>query len=163
MTAHLVFTVRAHHPAMAATRAHAVRRHRRPRLHIPEFLRFAVVGASGYVVNLVVFGAASHAGAGHRAAATLAFLIAVVNNFAWNRQWTFRTAGGGAPAGTAVRFALVSVTGFGVSLALLDVAVAAGLRPLLGQALAITLVTPLSYLGNRWWTFAMRGAAPCAS
>jgi dolichol-phosphate mannosyltransferase len=142
---------------MVAARAYRVRR---PRLRIPEFLRFAAVGAGGYVVNLVVFAAVSHAGAGHRAAATLAFLVAVVNNFAWNRQWTFRTTQAGA--GTAVRFAVVSVAAFGVSLALLDVAVAAGLRPLLGQALAITLVTPLSYLGNRWWTFARTEAAPCA-
>jgi putative flippase GtrA len=118
-----------------------------------EFLRFACVGASGYAVNLAVFATATAAGGGHRVAAALAFLVAVTSNFALNRSWTFRAARGGSAAGAAGRFLVVSGAAFAVSLVLLDVAVRAGAPPVAGQAAAVLLVTPLSYLGNRRWTF----------
>ncbi len=64
-----------------------------------QLLRFALVGASGYLVNLVVFAAAVHgAGFGYKLSATLAFLVAVSNNFLWNRHWTFRAGNGRAHA-----------------------------------------------------------------
>ena len=45
-------------------------------------VRFALVGASGYVVNLAVFALAVHAlGVDYRVAAVLAFTVAVTNNF----------------------------------------------------------------------------------
>ena len=52
--------------------------------------KFAVVGASGYVVNLVVYTALLEgAGFHYAAAATCSFLVAVTNNYTWNRLWTF--------------------------------------------------------------------------
>ena len=53
--------------------------------------KFCAVGASGYVVNLIVYialldGANLH----YRLAATGSFLVAVTNNYLWNRLWTFR-------------------------------------------------------------------------
>ena len=60
-------------------------------------VRFALVGASGYVVNLAVFALAVHAlGFDYRVAAVLAFLVAVTNNFVWNRRWTFAARDGHA-------------------------------------------------------------------
>ena len=51
----------------------------------------AAVGASGYVVNLVVYTALLNgAGLHYAAAATCSFLVAVTNNYLWNRLWTFR-------------------------------------------------------------------------
>src|SRR3712207_8911712 len=55
-----------------------------------QLLRFGLVGASGYLVNLAVFAAVvSGAGLDHRVGATIAFVVAVTNNFVWNRSWTF--------------------------------------------------------------------------
>src|SRR3954454_10923881 len=55
-----------------------------------QLVRFAAVGASGYVVNLAVFAACVHVlGIDYRAAAVIAFVISVVNNFWLNRHWTF--------------------------------------------------------------------------
>ena len=52
-----------------------------------QLIRFATVGASGYVVNLAVFTLAVHgAGFGYCVAATLAFIVALANNFVWNRR-----------------------------------------------------------------------------
>ena len=122
-----------------------------------QLLRFAVVGASGYVVNLAVFAAAIHgAGVGYLLAATLAFLVAVSNNFFWNRHWTFsRDEGHHRPLHhQAVRFLIVSVGAFLGGLALLAALVeGAGMAEVPAQAIAIVAVTPVSFLVNKLWSF----------
>ncbi len=60
-----------------------------------QLVRFALVGASGYAVNLAVFSVLVHGpGVNFRVAALCAFLVAVGNNFLWNRRWTFRARDG---------------------------------------------------------------------
>ena len=119
-----------------------------------QLLRFAVVGGSGYLVNLVVFAAAVHgAGFGYKLSATLAFLVAVSNNFLWNRHWTFRAGHRGARR-QAVRFLVVSTGAFLVSLGILTLLIEVwGVRELPAQAIAIVAVTPLSFLVNKLWSF----------
>lgn len=123
-----------------------------------QLVRFAMVGASGYVVNLVTFTLlVTQAGVGYRTGATGAFLVAVTNNFLWNHRWTFRMTGR-AEAGQAIRFLCVSLTAFAVNLAILSVLVDwFGLPEIPSQAAAIVAATPLSFMGNRLWTFAARG------
>lgn len=119
-----------------------------------QLLRFAVVGASGYIVNLAVFTAAIHgAGFGYKLSATLAFLVAVSNNFLWNRHWTFR-AGGGRARHQAARFLAVSTGAFFVSLGILTLLIEVWDVPeVAAQAIAIVAVTPLSFLVNKLWSF----------
>ena len=119
-----------------------------------QLVRFGLVGASGYVVNRVVFTAALHVlGAGYRTAATIAFVVAVTNNFLWNRHWTF-DAGEGHAGFQAARFFLVSFTAFLFSLGMLELLVSvAGLPEVLSQAIAIASATPLSFIGNKLWSF----------
>ena len=121
-----------------------------------QLLRFAVVGAGGYVVNLVVFAVAVHgAGLDYRVAAFAAFGVAVSNNFLWNRRWTFRTQTGYGPAHhQAARFLLVSGAAFLVGLGLLTLLVeVVGLAEVPAQAAAIVAVTPFSFLANKLWSF----------
>jgi putative flippase GtrA len=120
-----------------------------------ELVRFAVVGASGYVVNLLVFSFAVHgAGTHYRVAATAAFLVAVANNFLWNRRWTFRAREGHAGF-QAARFLTVSLAAFGFNLLVLELLVAGLEAPEVpAQAIAIVAATPLSFLGNKLWSFA---------
>jgi putative flippase GtrA len=120
-----------------------------------QLVRFAMVGASGYVVNLATFSLCVHAlDINYRLAATVAFLVAVTNNFWWNRHWTFDARTGHAGF-QAARFLAVSVLAFGFNLAILEALVAgAGLPEVPAQALAIICATPLSFLGNKLWSFA---------
>lgn len=121
--------------------------------HWAQLLRFCVVGGSGYVVNLAVFYATTQAGAGHRGAAVAAFLVAVTNNFIWNRRWTFDARAGHAGF-QAARFLAISVLAFLFSLVVLELLVSAAEVPeLAAQAIAIVTATPLSFLGNRLWSF----------
>jgi dolichol-phosphate mannosyltransferase len=135
------------------TTAAAVRALRNP-AHWAQLLRFCAVGGSGYVVNLAVFYAFTQLGAHHRGAAVAAFLVAVTNNFAWNRRWTFADARGGHAGFQAARFVAVSVCAFLFSLVVLELLIdVAGLPELTAQAIAIVCATPLSFLGNRLWSF----------
>jgi putative flippase GtrA len=120
-----------------------------------QLVRFACVGASGYVVNLAVFATAVHvAGLDYRLAATVAFLVAVTNNFVWNRQWTFRAHDGHAGF-QAARFFTVSVAAFFFNLLALQLLVGtAGLPEVPAQAIAIVVATPVSFAGNKLWSFA---------
>jgi dolichol-phosphate mannosyltransferase len=122
-----------------------------------QLFQFALVGASGYVVNLVVFALlAEGAGLHHIPAAIGAFLVAVTNNFLLNRHWTFRAADGHAGF-QAARFLTVSLVGLGLNLVLLELLIsAAGLAELPAQALAVALSMPVNFLGNKLWTFDAR-------
>jgi dolichol-phosphate mannosyltransferase len=118
-----------------------------------QLVRFSLVGASGYAVNLAVFALLTGADTGHRTAALGAFLVAVTNNFAWNRRWTFDARAGHA-GHQAARFLTISVVAFLFSLGILELLVSGlDVAELPAQALAIISATPLSFLGNRLWSF----------
>jgi len=121
-----------------------------------QLLRFAIVGISGYVVNLAVFTLALNvAGMPYLLAATIAFLVAVSNNFLWNRRWTFKLDEHHRPVHhQAARFLTVSVVAFLAGLGLLALLVeAAGMPEVAAQAISIVAVTPLSFLANKLWSF----------
>src|SRR5438270_1763525 len=100
----------------AGTALHIRVRHgvRRPH-HSVQLVRFGAVGASGYVINLVVFAVCVHAiGIDYRVAAVLAWVVSVTNNFWLNRHWTFG-ARQAHPLRQALRFFAVSALVFGFS------------------------------------------------
>jgi dolichol-phosphate mannosyltransferase len=121
-----------------------------------ELVKFCVVGASGYVVNLAVYTVLVHlVGLHYAVAAVGSFLVAVTNNYLWNRLWTFRHQRG-AVVGQGVRFFVVSVAALGANLVVLTLLVESGLDEVLAQAIAIVLVTPVNFIGNKLWSFRRR-------
>lgn len=119
-----------------------------------EFLRFCVVGASGYAVNLAAYAALLAAGLHYLAAAAISFLVAAGSNYAWNRVWTFRRSG--SPIlGQSARALLVSGLSLGANQLFLVALVGAGAGHLAAQAAAILLVTPFSFTANKLWAFAV--------
>ena len=120
-----------------------------------QLLKFSVVGGSGYVINLAVFAVlADNLGVHHAIAAVGAFCVAVTNNFLWNRYWTFGP-GAGRARFQAFRFLTVSVLSLLLNLAVLE-AILAGTEAgdLTAQAIAVAVVMPFNFLGNKLWTFA---------
>jgi putative flippase GtrA len=118
-----------------------------------QLAKFCTVGATGYVINLAVFsalvlGAEWH----HLLAATVSFLVAVTNNYMWNRLWTFRGQRGHV-AYQGIRFLAVAVCALAANLLVLDGLVALGMDKIPAQALAILVVTPLNFIGNKLWSF----------
>ena len=127
----------------------------RARRNWEQLGQFCAVGAVGYVINLAVYTALLHAGLHYLLAATLSFLVAVANNYWLNRHWTFRDRRAGV-AVQGMRFFLISVASLGANLLVLHVLITLGLGKLVGQAIAIVLVTPLNFVGNKLWSFRRR-------
>jgi putative flippase GtrA len=124
-----------------------------------QLVKFCAVGASGYVVNLCVFALCVEGlGMHHLAGATVAFVVAVLNNFWWNRHWTFR-AGSGRAGFQAARFFTVSVVAFLFAASILELLVSVAEMPELpAQAISIVAATPLNFIGNKMWSFALEFA-----
>jgi dolichol-phosphate mannosyltransferase len=121
-----------------------------------QLVKFCLVGASGYAVNLATFALCVEvAHMHHLLAATCAFAVAVLNNFWWNRHWTFKARGGHAGF-QAARFFTVSVAAFLFAASVLELLVSVmGVAELPAQAISIVVATPLNFVGNKMWSFAI--------
>ncbi len=119
-----------------------------------QLVRFGLVGGVGFVVNLAVYTLFVHgAGVEYRVASVAAWLVAAANNFVLNRHWTFDARDGLAHR-QAVRFLLVSLAAEVISLVVLTALVeGAALPKVPAQAIAVGAATPLSFLGNKLWSF----------
>ncbi len=125
----------------------------RRRANWEQLAKFCFVGATGYAVNLVVFSFLVLALGFHYVPAAIgSFLVAVTNNYVWNRVWTFR-AQRGHVAWQGMRFLVVSTLALGANLVVLTALVAVGLPEVPAQAVAIVLVTPINFVGNKLWSF----------
>jgi putative flippase GtrA len=121
-----------------------------------QLAKFSVVGASGYVINLAVYTALLRGADFHyAAAATVSFVVAVTNNYVWNRLWTFHDQRGHV-AWQGLRFLVVALVAYGANLAILSLLIAAGMDKVVSQAIAVVLVTPLNFIGNKLWSFRLR-------
>jgi putative flippase GtrA len=122
-----------------------------------QLVRFGAVGGLGFVVNLLVYTLFVHGvGVEYRVASVVAWMVAVANNFFWNRHWTF-DAREGIAHHQAMRFLVVAVVTEAISLLLLTVLVEnGGLSKVPAQAIAVAAATPLSFLGNKLWSFKAR-------
>lgn len=118
-----------------------------------QLLQFGLVGASGYIVNLAVFALVNGPLSVHYiVAAILAFCVAVMNNFWWNRHWTFDAKHGHAGF-QAARFFTVSVLALIVNLIALKLLVGGGMGELPAQAISVAIAMPFNFIGNKLWTF----------
>jgi len=120
-----------------------------------QLMRFAGVGASGYVVNLVAFAICVHVLAiDYKLASPIAYFIATTNNFFWNRRWTFGHKKEAHPAEQAWKFYAVSLVSFAFNYAVLVSLVrVTGMEKVLAQAIANAAATPINFLGQKLWSF----------
>ena len=155
------------YPAMTVESSHArpvhgeysparVRAGMRKRANWEQLVQFCLVGATGYLVNLGVFSAlVLGLGLHYIPAAICSFLVAVTNNYTWNRLWTFRSQRGHVGY-QGMRFLVVSTVALFANLVVLHGLVTAGLAEVFAQAIAIVLVTPVNFVGNKLWSFGPR-------
>jgi putative flippase GtrA len=145
----------ANHPEASTARPGAsavVRAALGRRANWTQLLKFCAVGASGYAVNLGVFALLVGVDLHYLPAAVCSFVVAVTNNYWWNRHWTFRSQRGHLVY-QGVRFLLVSLVALAFNLSALAILVALGLPEVPAQAIAIVLVTPWNFVANKLWSF----------
>jgi putative flippase GtrA len=119
-------------------------------------MRFAVVGVFGYAFSLGLFAMmVGPAGWDHRVAAAGSTALALSCTFLLNRVWTFEADHVHAAA-QAWKFVAVSVAAVAVNVVAIHLLVElAGIPKVPAEALAVfCFQAPVSYVGNRLWTFA---------
>jgi putative flippase GtrA len=127
----------------------------RTRRHWVQLAKFCAVGATGYVINVAVYTALLHAGLHYLLAATCSFVVAASSNYVLNRIWTFHDRRGHVGV-QGLRFFIVSLGALGANLIVLHLLISyAGLdnHRTIAQSIAIIVVTPLNFIGNKLWSF----------
>lgn len=139
---------------------------RTPRLEklppwLRQFVKFALVGGTGTIVNLAVFSLIIYAYVKaaetrplivEQVASGIAFCFAVISNFVLNRRWTFRHTGPVIPH--FGRFFLVSCVGLGLNVFFYTALHQwGGLGEHLSELLAIGCVMPVNFIGSKFWAF----------
>ncbi len=126
-----------------------------------RFVKFALVGALGMVVDLSVLNILHGLVGLHLLVAnSISFSSAVVSNFTWNRLWTFPETRHRPVHKQLVQFAIVSVIGLGINNFILW-QVYRTIRPFVGspwnynlaKIFAIGVVLFWNFGVNRVWTF----------
>ena len=104
---------------------------------ITQFLRFAVVGGAGFIVDTACV-YALRAEFGLYGAGMIAWVVAVTMNWLMNRLWTFRGQGGGPAHRQFLRYAAVNMVGFvlnrGAYALMVTFVAAAAAEPILATA-----------------------------
>lgn len=124
---------------------------------IRQFVKFGIVGASGFVVNLIVFTLLQRVVPNHSAPLqynviySISFLSGGVSNYYLNRVWTFRSTGHAVREGA--QFLTVSVLALIVGLI-----ISALVAPSLGHGhktwfLATVAGIVVNFFVNKYWTF----------
>ena len=143
-----------------------------------RYIKFGIVGASGTVVNLVVlslgheflFSAIEPAGSRPYASLALAITVATINNFTWNRLWTWSDRvkaealvlhtdpdhpGAGQLGREFGKYAAAS--GFGSALQYgLTLLLSGSMDYRLANVIAIVIASVSNFLANDKWTFKRR-------
>ena len=120
-----------------------------------QLVKFGLVGATGFVINVGVFAfCLAVLGVHYRLAYVFAFCVAVTNNFSGTASGRSATSGTAATWRCRARASSPSacwrrVAGF----VLLEAFVRAGMPKIPGEMLAVALVVPISFLGNKHWSF----------
>lgn len=139
-----------------------------------RFLRFAVVGVIGAVVDFGVMNLLVNVfGFDFLIAGIISFICAIISNFTWNRFWTYPDSRSKRIRYQMIQFTIVSVIGL-----LIRVPILAVLEPPLielmvnlGRSLSVTLLDPVfvahnltlatavivvmfwNFFANRYWTY----------
>ena len=134
-----------------------------------RFLKFAVVGVIGAVIDFGVMNTLVGFNLPFTAAGTISFIAAVISNFLWNRYWTYPDSRGKHVVGQMVQFFAVNTAGLAIRYPILHY-----VEPLLDKffieipniasyhevlshnitlAFAVGVVMMWNFLANRFWTY----------
>ena len=116
-----------------------------------QFSRFSLVGVLNTIVGygpfFILLGYANY-----MIALVIAHFIGVCHSYIWNRCWTFKSKG--MKTMEFLRFNSVYLAVLAVNaLALAFLVEGLGIKPEIGQLIALPLVTVISFAGHKHWSF----------
>ncbi len=137
-----------------------------------RFIKFAVVGLSGTVVDFTIFNLCiSLLQFNPITASVCSFTLAVVNNFIWNRNWTYPESKSTPIGPQLIKFSVISVIGLIIRTPLFSYLehpiiklaentvnpefflTPATIGHNISLAIAIVVVLFWNYFANRFWTY----------
>jgi len=137
-----------------------------------RFIKFAVVGLSGTVVDFTIFNLCiSLLQFNPVTASVYSFTLAVVNNFIWNRNWTYPESKSTPIGPQLIKFSVISVIGLIIRTPLFSYLehpiiklaentvnpdfflTPATIGHNISLAIAIVVVLFWNYFANRFWTY----------
>jgi putative flippase GtrA len=139
---------------------------------ITRFLRFAVVGSVGAVVDFGIFNLlAGPLKVPSVSASVISFICAVINNFTWNRFWTYPDSRGKSVGKQVLQFFLINAIGLGIRTPLfawlekIMISFLSKIMPVnffitpvfaghnFSLAVVILIVMMWNFFANRYWTY----------
>lgn len=129
-----------------------------PHLHAPSLswqaIKFGLVGVSGTAITFVLL-TLLHKGLGWQIAIANvpAYGAGIVNNYLWNRHWTFGHVERRSVMRQGGQFAAVSLVGLVINTIVLQLAVRAGLHYVIAFVIAAGIVYLWNFVLNHQLTF----------
>jgi len=125
------------------------------RPYLVQFVKFSIVGVIGTTIDfgflnllVIVFGLNVYL------SATFSFILAVINNFIFNKYWTFSDKKGRNFSLQFLQFGIVSIIGLGINLAVMYLLIHfVSLWYNWAKVFATIIVLFWNFLGNKYWTF----------
>jgi len=136
-----------------------------------RFIKFAMVGISGTIIDFGIFNLLLYMQFNSILASTISFIVAVYNNFYFNRNWTYPESKIHSHTSQLTKFAVVSIAGLLIRTTLYKLIE----RPIINfverilredvllfaevvgknisLAFLIIIVLFWNYLANRFWTY----------
>lgn len=120
--------------------------------HARQFVKFVLVGILTTAINFGVYASLVVLDVPYLLAATVAFAVATINSYTWNRIWTFRA--GKHRHIRLLKFTIVQLIGLSVNLIILALLVEhVSMNKFVAQLVANVFVVATNFTGNKFWTF----------
>lgn len=121
-----------------------------------QFIKFCLVGSTGALIHLgLLYSLTEFLHIWYVLSAAIGFTVAVLNNFVWDRLWTFKNTSPRIPR-QLVMFFTINVISLCINLSVLYVLTEyAGMWYIEAQIVAILVAVTNNFLGNRRFTFSL--------
>ncbi len=136
-----------------------------------RFVKFSIVGISGTIIDFGIFNLLLYMRLSSIFASIISFIIAVINNFHWNRNWTYPESKIHPIATQLIKFSSVSLAGLLIRTIIYKLIEQSSINFAEGMlsenilfsaevvgknislAFVIIIVLLWNYLANRFWTY----------
>lgn len=116
-----------------------------------QAVKFGVVGAVGFTLNLVIYRLVI--GIGPHPAAVVSFVLSSASNYWWNRHWTF-VKHKGHFGRQGAKFFTVSMVALAINQLWLFVFLdELHFGKVTAEVFSVALIVPVNFLGNKLWAF----------
>jgi putative flippase GtrA len=121
-----------------------------------QFIKFCLVGSTGALIHLgLLYFLTEFLHIWYVLSAAMGFTVAVLNNFVWNKLWTFKNRSPRIPR-QLLLFFTINVISLCINLSVLYILTEhAGMWYIEAQIVAILVAVTNNFLGNRRFTFSL--------